>query len=142
MVPSTCACIRSDHDVQLPDEYDHINQDLYIYRSLSPSRLRSAITHASTLPDTFTISVVSGRLRTRSTYSPDLSGAFERLDGQVSLLKDFGIDKWLEDVQVVFGIHDTPTGFIAWDLRRELMDRVEDRECACYETACAGRSSG
>ncbi len=120
---------RSNHDVQLPDEYDQINRDMYLYRALSPRDLRQAIDEASDSIDTFTITIHRGALRTRSMYRDDIFGAFERLDGQATLLTEFGITKWLPDVKVVFGVHDTPTGFLGWDHRQDLMERIEDDEC-------------
>jgi hypothetical protein len=63
-----------------------------------------------------------------------------RQNGQVELMQDFGIDTWLPDFKAVFGIHDTPTGFISWEHRRELMDLVEAGECQSISTALRLRS--
>lgn len=121
--------IYSNNNVQLPDEYDQINQDMYLYRAYSPRDLRQFVIEASDSVDTFSITIRNGVLRTRSMYREDIFGAFERLDGQASLLTDFGITKWLPDVTAVFGVHDTPTGFLGWDHRQDLMERIEDNEC-------------
>lgn len=115
--------------MQLPDEYDQINKDLYLYRALSPDDLNRRLDEASEAEDTFTISIKHHNVRTRSTYDGELiGGADERLEAQIELLMDYGMETWLSDMRVVYGIHDGPTGFIGYDHRSDLETLVLDRE--------------
>ncbi len=100
-----------------------------MYRAISPSVLRTWVEEASNQIDTFSITISRGVLRTKTMYEVEFSGAFERLEGQVGLLQDFDLIKDVPDVKVVFGVHDTPTGFMSWDYKHDLMERVDDGEC-------------
>ncbi|KAG7570939.1 hypothetical protein FFLO_01137 [Filobasidium floriforme] len=117
------------NEVQLPDEYDQINKDLYLYRALSPGELNRRLDTASESEDTFTISIKHHNVRTRSTYDGEaIGGADERLEAQIELLMDYGMESWLSDMRVVYGIHDGPTGFIGYDHRSDLETLVQDDE--------------
>ncbi|KAK4686098.1 hypothetical protein P7C73_g4039, partial [Tremellales sp. Uapishka_1] len=114
-----------EHDVPLPDEYDRIHIDLLPFRALSPSTINSRVARASQLPDTYTLKIKHGSLRTFATYG-NIQGANERLEGQTDLIRP--IAHWLGDLEVVYSVHDTPTNLIGWDHRRELLEHVEDGE--------------
>lgn len=126
----TCGDVKlSLNEVQLPDEYDQINKDLYLYRALSPGELNRRLDTASESEDTFTISIKHHNVRTRSTYDGEaIGGADERLEAQIELLMDYGMESWLSDMRVVYGIHDGPTGFIGFDHRSDLETLVQDDE--------------
>lgn len=118
-----------ENNVQLPDEYDQISKDLYLFRAISPSDLHRRIQKASAYPDTFTIVSKGGRIRTLPNYDESkIHGATARLEGQLSLLLDFGIQEWVGDFIAVFGIHDSPQAFIGYDHRSDLESLVEDGE--------------
>ncbi|KAK8850347.1 hypothetical protein IAR55_004265 [Kwoniella newhampshirensis] len=116
-----------EHDVPLPDEYDQIHHDLLPFRALSPRDLNSRIDVASLLPDSYTLKVKRGSIRTLSTYdSQAIEGANERLEGQAALLRP--IAQWLGDITVVYSVHDTATAVVGYDHKRELLEHVEEGE--------------
>lgn len=120
-----------ENNVQLPDEYDQINTDLMIFRALSPSDLSKRITKASRIPDTFQITISNGEIYNKTTLARPgvgFEGVAERVAAQLELITDFGIQKWLPDMRVVYGLHDTPQGFISYDHKRDLVERYEDGE--------------
>jgi hypothetical protein len=118
------------HNVALPDEYDQINSDLELFRALSPTELNRRITDAMDYADTFHLIIEEGTIVADGTFSGNLiEGARERMSGQVELLDEFGIVQWLPNLRAVFGIHDTPLGFIGADHRGDLLSAVEDDEC-------------
>ena len=122
----------SENEVPLPDEYDRINQDLLPFRALSPKHLNKKIQEASLLPDTYTLRVKSGSVRTSSTYDPDqIWGADFRLADQSELLKP--IAKYLGDFSAVYSVHDSPMSVVSWDHRAELIEHVEEDECEFVE---------
>lgn len=117
----------SENDVQLPDEYDQINKDLLPFWAVKPKDLRKQIEEASFGPDTFTLRVKRGLLRTTHTYLPtDDPGIPERRDGQVELIKP--IAKYLPDMTAVYTVHDTPHSLISWDFREDILEHIADGE--------------
>ena len=127
----------SENDVQLPDEYDQINRDLRVFRALSPRDLQARILAASELPDTYTLKVRHGSLRTSSSFDGEaIAGADERLAGQVELIRP--ISRYLDDLTVVYSIHDTPTCLLGWDHREELLEHVEEDECMSFAARTFG----
>ena len=120
--------LSSENDVQLPDEYDQINRDLHVFRALSPRDLQSRIEAASHLPDTYTLSIRHGSLLTSSTYDAEaINGADDRLAGQAELITP--IAKYLDDLSVVYSVHDTPSSILSWDHRSEILEHIEEDEC-------------
>ncbi|WWD20528.1 hypothetical protein CI109_105004 [Kwoniella shandongensis] len=116
-----------ENNVQLPDEYDQIHTDLLPFRALSPRDLNARINAATRLPDTYTLRVRKGSLRTLSTYdSKAIEGANERLEGQTELIRP--IAKFLGDITVVYSVHDTATAVVGYDHKRELLEHVEEGE--------------
>ncbi|WWC72342.1 uncharacterized protein I206_106304 [Kwoniella pini CBS 10737] len=115
-----------DNDIPLPDEYDQIHKDLLPFQALSSKDLNNRIKQASQLPDTYTLRIKRGSIRTNIFYSSDIHGADERLEQQTELLKP--IAKFLPDLQAIWSVHDTPRTIISWDYRRELAEHVEDGE--------------
>lgn len=123
-----------EHDVPLPDEYDQINKDMHLFRAYRAKDLSDAVDRAAELPDTFTLAVHDGAVRTRSTYDHEaIPGADERLEAQVELLMNYGIEEWTGNFKAVYGVHDTPQGFIGWDHRSDLVEMVEDEEYIEHE---------
>ena len=119
-----------ENDVQLPDEYDQINADLALFRALSPAELNRRVGDALGYPDTFHVIVEDGQVVTGGTFAEsEIEGAQDRMSGQVDLLAEFDIISWLPDFRAVFGVHDTPLGFIGSDHRSDLLNAVEDGEC-------------
>lgn len=82
------------------------------------------------IPDTFSLSIKNGNIRTRTNYADQpIEGGFERVSGQVELLKEFGVNQWIPDCRVVYSLHDTPQSFISFDHRADLEMHAIDREC-------------
>lgn len=118
----------SDNNIQLPDEYDQINRDLLPFRALSPQELNRRIESASLLPDTYTLRIKRGSLRTSVTNGIDgIHGAKERLEGQAALMAP--IAKELEDFTAVYSVHDTASVTISYNHRRDLLEHVDEEEC-------------
>lgn len=106
---------------------------------MSPSELNRRVADALEYPDTFHLIVEGGQVVTGGTFAEsEIEGAHDRMSGQVDLLEEFGIVSWLPDFRAVFGVHDTPVGFIGSDHRSDLTNAFEDGECE-YDsdsTAC------
>ena len=118
----------SENNVPLPDEYDRIYKDLLPFAALSPRDLNARIDAAAHLPDTYTLRITRGSLRTSSTYDGKaINGAEDRLKGQTALIGP--IAKYLEDMTVVYSVHDTPISVLGWDHRQELLEHAEEDEC-------------
>ncbi|EIW69878.1 hypothetical protein TREMEDRAFT_61649 [Tremella mesenterica DSM 1558] len=116
-----------DNEVPLPDEYDRIHHDLLPFRALSPADLNKRIERAANLPDTYTLRVKSGSVRTSATYNSEaIWGADFRLEDQAELLRP--ISRWIGDMSVVYSVHDTASSVVSWDHRRELIEHVEEGE--------------
>ena len=131
-----------ENNVQLPDEYDQINDDLALFRALSPAELNSRIADAMEYDDTFHLIVQDGTISVGGTFSDDMiEGATDRMSGQVELLEEFNITGWLPDLRAVFGVHDTPLGFIGADHRSDLLNAVDDDECKSEPSAAPRRQS-
>jgi hypothetical protein len=114
--------------VPLPDEYDRISKDLLPYFAISPADLRERIHAATKLPDTYTLKVRKGSVRTTMSYNRQaIFGADERMAGQIDLLKP--IAQYLGDFEAVYSVHDTPTNMVGWDHQRELLEHVDEDEC-------------
>lgn len=118
-----------EHNVSLPDEYDQINRDLLLFRGLAPADLRARVERMASAPDTFTLVVRNKAIRLRSTYQASrIGGADDRVDGQVQLLTEFGLQKWLPDFQATYSVHDTATGLIDYHHRSDLINAYEEGE--------------
>lgn len=50
-----------------------------------------------------------------------------RMRDQAELL--LPIVRFLDDMAVVYSVHDTPQGIVSWAHRKELEDYVEDGDC-------------
>jgi hypothetical protein len=104
----------SENNVPLVDEYDSIMRDVYIFHAFAPSEMHTRINAAMDIPDTFSLSIKNGNIRTRTNYADQpIEGGFERVSGQVELLKEFGVNQW----------------FISFDHRADLEMHAIDREC-------------
>lgn len=117
------------HNVQLPDEYDQINRDLAPFRALHPSLIKSRLRRMQAEPDKFTISVENGRaLSSHVTYDGGaILGSDDRRLGQVGLIEK--VARWIPNFEAVYSIHDSPTRFISYSHKEELLDLAEDGEC-------------
>jgi hypothetical protein len=113
--------------VQLPDEYDQINHDLLPFRALSPSDLNRRLDLASRMPDTFTLRIRRGSLRTSVSFGDEIYGANERLEGQADLVKHVAKD--LGDLTAVYSVHDSARVVISYGHRRDLLEHVDEEEC-------------
>ncbi|KAJ9096751.1 hypothetical protein QFC21_005021 [Naganishia friedmannii] len=118
-----------ENNVPLVDEYDSIMRDVYLFHAFAPSEMHRRINAAMELPDTFSLSIKNGNIRTRTNYADQpIEGGLERVSGQVDLLKEFGVNKWIPDCRVVYSLHDTPQSFIGFDHRADLEMHAIDRE--------------
>lgn len=118
-----------DNNVQLPDEYDQIDSDLALFHALSPADIRRRVAKAAAQPDTFTIKIRHGLLR--SSTSANLADELHmaRKEGQLDLIRP--IAKYLPDMTVVYSVHDGPSNFISHHHKQELLDHIMDDECEC-----------
>lgn len=111
----------------LPDEYDRINNDIDIYHHITPAQLRTFNTASQTASDTFTVSIVDGKLSTFRTFAP---GAYRRAvmdhDEQLELLKP--IIPFLPDLNATFSIHDLGHRAISWQHRLDLQSGTAREE--------------
>ena len=83
----------------------------------------------SSLDNMYTLRVRHGSVRTSSTCDPKvIIGADERLAGQAELMNP--IAHHLDDLTVVYSVHDTPTGMLSWEYRQEVLEHIEEEECA------------
>lgn len=99
-----------------------------LFQAFSPRDLQEKVAKAALNRDTFTIRVTRGNMRMTSTFKEEeISGGFERMAAQAELIKPIVRD--LDDLTVVFSAHDTPSGIVGFDYRRELQDHIEDQEC-------------
>ena len=120
--------LGSTNNVQLPDEYDQIHRDVQPFHALSPRDLQKRIETASKRSDTYTIEVRHGTVRTSASYDNSINGADERLSGQTELIAP--IAQYLGDLKVVYSVHDTPAILLSWGHRSELLEHIEEDECA------------
>lgn len=82
----------------------------------------------SKLQGTYTLRVEHGSLRTSMLFDEkDIDGAKERVDGQAGLI--LPIAKDLEDFTAVYWVHDTPSGLISYNHRKELLNYLDEEEC-------------
>lgn len=117
--------------MQLPDEYDQILKDLMPFYALSPKDLQLRLEETAQMPDTYTVRIRHGSIRSTSRFDVDeISGADDRQGGQIELLRP--VARYLPDLLAVYSVHDTPTQLISWDHRRELMEHVEEHECELW----------
>lgn len=126
----TYVYVHSENNVPLVDEYDSIMRDIYIFHAFSPSELNKRVDAAMQHADTFTISLNDGNIRTRTPYAMDhIEGAKARIEGQVDLLREFGVTNWIPDCRAVYSVHDTPQSLVGYEHRIDLESLIEDREC-------------
>jgi hypothetical protein len=127
-----------NNNVTLPDEYDQIDRDLLPFRSLSPTDLNRRLDRIRKLPGTYTLRVEHGSLATSKLFDEeDIDGAKERVEGQVRLI--LPIAEYLEDFTAVYWVHDTPSGLISYNHRKELLNYLDEEEC---ESSIVGISLG
>jgi hypothetical protein len=79
------------------------------------------------MPDTYTLRIYHGSLRTVPNYSSSIGGADARLEGQMELITP--IAKYLPDMSMVYSVHDTPLVILGWDHKIDLLEHVEEGEC-------------
>jgi hypothetical protein len=124
----------SENDVPLVDEYDAIMRDIHIFHAFSPAELNKRVDAAMTLPDTFWLRIRNGRIKTRTNLAGGyIEGAQERIEGQIDLLREFGVAEWIPDCRAIYSVHDTPQSFISHEHRVDLQMHVDDRECECRQ---------
>lgn len=72
------------------------------------------------LPDTFTVELLN------HTFHNDVG--YQRVQDQLDLLED--VQEWLPEFRATYTIHDGPTQFVSWELRKAAEDAAERGECA------------
>ncbi|BEJ11490.1 hypothetical protein CspHIS471_0109120 [Cutaneotrichosporon sp. HIS471] len=115
-----------DNGIQLPDEYDQIDRDLRLFRALHPNDILLRMNRAARDPDTFTIKVHHGLMRSTSSVNSSDWLHVARKDGQLELIRP--IVEYLPDMIAVYTVHDTPFNFISYSHREELLEHVDDDE--------------
>lgn len=118
---------HSDNNVQLPDEYDQIDKDLVPFRALHPNDILKRVAKAASEPDTFTIKVRRGLVRTSASVNGYDELHMSRRTGQYELIRP--IAKYLPDMTVVYTVHDTPSNFVSHEHKEELLEHIEEDEC-------------
>lgn len=96
------------HNVQLPDEYDTIDQSIRPFLAFSPDYFRARLEAARRQPDIYVLQVKNGRLQEPITNwkSIDENSAGDRVRGQVRGIAK--IQHLLEDFEAVWNPHDGP----------------------------------
>ncbi|KAF8576914.1 glycosyltransferase family 90 protein [Ramaria rubella] len=116
------------HEVKLVDEYDSIHARLQPFWGVAPAVLRAAQAQWESKEDTFTIGKNPGA--TRVILLNDTMGGShigrERVQDQLGLLED--VEVWLPPFRATFTMHDGPTQFVGWELRRQAEEAAERGE--------------
>jgi hypothetical protein len=118
------------HDVKLVDEYDSIHTRLQPFWGVSPSVLREAQATWESQSDTFTIGKLPGSSSVEllnHTLHDSYTG-HQRVRDQLNLLED--VQEWLPEFRATFTVHDGPTQFVSWELRKAAEEAAERGECA------------
>ena len=127
--PLRSLLMRRENNVQLPDEYDQINNDLRLFWSISPEDLWDRVDAMRALSTTWTLSVRDGELYTSHKSDSETEGIMRmRIDGQVDLIRQ--IAGYLPDLDAVHNIDDAPSQFVGYNHRIELSHYIEDDEFA------------
>ncbi|KAG8870069.1 Glycosyltransferase Family 90 domain containing protein [Tulasnella sp. 331] len=134
-----------EHDVQLPDEYDRINQDMSPFWGMKHGALQELQLELQDKMDTFTIgiedhmaSVVDYNFQPGEYERSGTMRAFEQLDQLEAL------EKWLPDFNATFSMDDAPHQFIDYEMRMGLVERgmgEEDQPDEGFDEAHLGWAS-
>ncbi|KAG8870066.1 Glycosyltransferase Family 90 domain containing protein, partial [Tulasnella sp. 331] len=113
-----------EHDVQLPDEYDRINQDMAPFWGMKHKALQDLQRELQEQEDTFTIGIENHSADVVAyNFQPgefERSGTMRAFD-QLDQLEALG--KWLPDFNATFSMDDAPHQFIDHELRTALVER-------------------
>ncbi len=112
------------HNVQLPDEYDRIDQDLAHFYVMEPSFLRRMIDKWGPRTDVERYELVAKDGRVRYTEPRPSVRAMD----QLWLLKP--VEHWLPDFSAIMTMDDAPAHYKPWgSVSKALVDIREGRPC-------------
>ncbi|KAL7413213.1 hypothetical protein BDY24DRAFT_389314 [Mrakia frigida] len=115
--------------VMLPDEYDPIMEGLAPFFGMSSSEVTQRVSEAESVKETYTLIVKEGGkvvLQWNDDYSRDVWwSSRSRADAQINLMEPF-LDK-LGDMRITFSIHDSPSLFIPFARKQELLGLAEGK---------------
>lgn len=118
----------SEHNVSLPDEYDHLDSVIRLFYAHSPSSIRQRVRQTTILPDSYTLVNTAGTVTVRRNFDAKRHpGGEVRIAAQVEMLKP--VAKWLGDFEAVWSLDDTGRVFTGWNQILEMERAIEDGEC-------------
>lgn len=114
------------HDIQLPDEYDEIYNDIEPYWGLDPADVAKSIEEAEMRDSMFTLAKTSsnhGLEIVYSTFAGTDDSFRERTTAIIDLTREFGSD--LPPMRIPFYPHDTPTMHTDWRIKQMALDAAK-----------------
>ena len=123
-----------EHNVQLPDEYDTIHEDLEIYWGHSPADLRQLQREREALPTTYTIGKVGANDPVKL-----LNMTVENVEGKVAEVTKYGSNpqlKLLEEIgdkippfRATMRFDDRPGMLTDWAWKNTAMKAIKEGKC-------------
>jgi hypothetical protein len=122
-----------ENNVQLPDEYDQIHNDLAHFWAISPSQLRRAQAAHELHKETYTIgktegspiSVLTTSFNEGSNHALHLDGARQMID----VLKP--VEHMIPPFRAIFSPHDSPNLLSSWQMKAEAKKAISQGRCEC-----------
>jgi hypothetical protein len=106
------------HNVQLPDEYDQIYHDLEPFWGMHTEEIRIAQAETEKRSNQYILASQGGKFvyagDTIQATPEQIAGTRIRSNEQVELLKE--VQEWLPDFRATFGLDDSPSQFLGYDL--------------------------
>ncbi|KAG8907344.1 Glycosyltransferase Family 90 domain containing protein [Tulasnella sp. 403] len=110
-----------EHNIQLPDEYDQIAQDLEPFWGLDPAYLIEQQRVWEDNPEVGSYTIVSLDhdvfVSNHTEQADEVESAISRAEDQLELLDE--LKQWLPDFRATFSAHDVPYQFIGYDMKSE-----------------------
>lgn len=123
----------TEHNVQLPDEYDQIFHDLEPFWGLEPSDLFKTQAELETRIDSYTIGKQDGSDVDVLTYA-FTEGRYDQLIAGskkiIALLKD--IQHLLPDFRMTISPHDGPNFLSDWEIKRATLEAAAAKTCESF----------
>ncbi|KAG8961623.1 Glycosyltransferase Family 90 domain containing protein [Tulasnella sp. 419] len=109
-----------ENNVQLPDEYDQIFNDISPYLGMHPDTVRKQQTSWEKQSDTYTLVSRGGKIKLdhhTMSKEEEVFVAENRARDQLLLLEP--IQEWLPDFRATFTAHDVPYQFIGYSVKAD-----------------------
>lgn len=123
----------TEHNVQLPDEYDQIFHDLEPFWGLEPSDLFKTQAELETRIDSYTIGKQDGSDVDVLTYA-FTEGRYDQLIAGskkiIALLSD--IQHLLPDFRMTISPHDGPNFLSDWEIKRATLEAAAAKTCESF----------